>query len=46
MSSYNYAPELLKAHRELDRLVMLAYDFSIKDSTEVSIVAALMERYS
>jgi hypothetical protein len=38
-------PELLKAHRELDRLVMRAYNFSVKDSTEASIVAALMERY-
>jgi hypothetical protein len=38
-------PELLKAHRELDRLVMRAYGFSVKDSAEASIVATLMERY-
>ncbi|MDR3321301.1 MAG: hypothetical protein LBS93_02545 [Synergistaceae bacterium] len=38
-------PELLKAHKVLDRLVMRAYSFSVKDSTEASIVAALMKRY-
>jgi len=37
-------PELLKAHRELDRAVMKLYGFS-KDATEANIVAALMERY-
>jgi len=38
-------PELLKAHKALDRLVMQTYGFSVKDSTEAGIVAALMERY-
>ncbi|MCL2609250.1 MAG: methylase, partial [Treponema sp.] len=37
-------PELLKAHKELDRAVMKLYNFS-KDMTEAEIVAALMERY-
>jgi hypothetical protein len=38
-------PELLKAHRNLDHAVMKQYGFSIKETTEASIVAALMERY-
>ena len=38
-------PELLKAHRNLDRAVMKLYGFSIKDTSEASCVAALMERY-
>ena len=37
-------PNLLSAHRELDRAVMKLYGFS-KDATEPAIVAALMERY-
>jgi len=37
-------PELLKAHRELDKAVMKLYNFA-KDATEAEIVAALMERY-
>ncbi len=38
-------PELLKAHQQLDRAVMKLYGFSVKDTTEASCVAALMERY-
>jgi hypothetical protein len=38
-------PELLKAHRELDRAVMKLYGFSVKDTTEADCVAALMGRY-
>ena len=38
-------PELLKAHRALDAAVMKLYGFSVKDTTEASCVAALMERY-
>jgi hypothetical protein len=37
-------PELLKAHRNLDRAVMKLYSFSPK-TTEAEIVAELMERY-
>ncbi|MDR3323665.1 MAG: hypothetical protein LBS89_05630, partial [Zoogloeaceae bacterium] len=37
-------PELLKAHKTLDKVVMQAYGFSLKAS-EAEIVAALMERY-
>lgn len=37
--------ELLAAHRELDRVVMYLYGFSVKDTTEVSCVAALMDLY-
>jgi len=37
-------PELLKAHKELDRAVMKLYGFP-KDAAEPAIVAALMERY-
>jgi hypothetical protein len=37
-------PELLKAHRELDKAVMKLYGFS-KDMAEADVVAALMERY-
>jgi len=37
-------PELIKAHRELDRAVMKLYGFP-KDTTEPAIVAALMEQY-
>jgi len=38
-------PNLLKAHRELDKAIMRLYGFSAKDTTETMIVAALMERY-
>jgi len=38
-------PKLIKAHRELDRAVMKLYGFNIKETTEASCVAALMERY-
>ena len=38
-------PELLKAHRALDRAVMQAYGFSVRDMTEESCVAELMRRY-
>jgi hypothetical protein len=38
-------PELLKAHRDLDRAVMKLYGFVVKDTTEASCVAALMGRY-
>jgi hypothetical protein len=38
-------PELLKAHKELDRAVMKLYKFPIKDNTEVAIVAKLMVMY-
>ncbi|MDR0324587.1 MAG: methylase [Oscillospiraceae bacterium] len=38
-------PELLKAHRELDRAVMKLYGFSVKDTSEAECVARLMERY-
>jgi len=37
-------PELLSAHKELDRAVMKLYGFA-KDAPEPAIVAALMERY-
>jgi hypothetical protein len=37
-------PELLKAHKELDRVVMKLYNFG-KDMAESQIVAVLMERY-
>ena len=36
---------LLKTHQNLDRLVMQAYGFSVKDTTEASCVADLMHRY-
>jgi hypothetical protein len=38
-------PELLKAHRTLDKTAMQAYGFSVKDTTEAACVAALMARY-
>lgn len=38
-------PELRRAHQENDRAVMRAYGFSIKEMTETSCVAALMELY-
>jgi hypothetical protein len=38
-------PDLLKAHRELDKAVMKLYGFPVKDFTEADCVAALMERY-
>ena len=38
-------PELLKAHRALDRAVMQAYGFSVRDMTEENCVAELMRRY-
>ncbi|MDD2269245.1 MAG: methylase [Eubacteriales bacterium] len=37
--------DLLKAHQKLDRAVMLAYGFSVKDTNEAKCVALLMERY-
>jgi len=37
--------DLLKAHQNLDRAVMKLYGFSVKETTETSCVAALMERY-
>ncbi|MDR1840494.1 MAG: hypothetical protein LBQ86_01035 [Holophagales bacterium] len=37
-------PELLKAHKALDRAVMKVYGFS-KDAPEPAIVAELMEMY-
>ena len=37
-------PELLKAHKELDRAVMKAYGFG-REMTEAEIVAALMIRH-
>lgn len=36
---------MLKVHQNLDRAVMRAYGYSIKDTTEASCVADLMERY-
>ena len=39
-------PELLKAHRNLDRAVMCAYGFDVKEMTEESCVAELMRRYA
>ena len=33
------------AHRQNDRAVMLAYGFSIKDTSEADCVAALMKMY-
>jgi hypothetical protein len=38
-------PELLKAHRALDRAVMQAYGFSVRDMTEEDCVAELMKRH-
>jgi hypothetical protein len=38
-------PELLKTHRALDRAVMQAYGFSVRDMTEEACVAELMRRY-
>ena len=41
-------PELLKAHRELDRGVMKLYNLSVEDTidtTDAACVASLMERY-
>jgi hypothetical protein len=38
-------PDLLKAHRELDRAVMKLYGFSVKAMDEAACVAALMEMY-
>ena len=43
-NSMPFHPELVKAHKELDRAVMKLYGFT-KDTTESLIVAALMERY-
>lgn len=41
----DFHPELVKAHRALDRLVMQIYGYPIKETTEASCVADLMERY-
>jgi len=43
-NSMPFHPELVKAHKELDRAVMRLYGFT-KDMAESAIVAALMERY-
>jgi len=43
-NSMPFHPELVKAHRELDKAVMKLYGFG-KDMTEAEIVASLMERY-
>ena len=43
-NSMPFHPELVKAHRELDRAVMKLYGFP-KDAAEPTIVAALMEQY-
>lgn len=37
--------DLRKAHQDNDRAVMVAYGFSVKNTTESSCVAALMELY-
>ena len=38
-------PALVKAHQNLDRIVMKAYGFSVKDTSEESCVADLLKRY-
>ena len=38
-------PNLRKAHQNLDRVVMKLYGFSVKDTTEASCVASLMDLY-
>ncbi|WP_409970130.1 hypothetical protein RFF05_15665 [Bengtsoniella intestinalis] len=38
-------PELRKAHQQNDRAVMEAYGFVIKETTESTCVARLMEMY-
>ncbi|MDR0516755.1 MAG: hypothetical protein LBH25_06870, partial [Fibromonadaceae bacterium] len=38
-------PELVRAHRELDRAVIKLYIFPMKDFTEAQCVASLMERH-
>jgi hypothetical protein len=38
-------PELLKAHRELDRAVMKLYGFDVRGTSEAECVAKLMGRY-
>jgi hypothetical protein len=38
-------PELLKAHRALDRAVMKLYGFKPGATSEAECVAGLMERY-
>lgn len=38
-------PELRKAHLRNDKAVMLAYGFSIRDTTEEKCVAELMRMY-
>jgi hypothetical protein len=38
-------PELLKAHQQLDKLVMKAYGFPVKGFSEADCVARLMEMY-
>jgi hypothetical protein len=38
-------PELRRAHQQNDRAVMQAYGFNVKETTEASCVAALMEMY-
>jgi hypothetical protein len=37
--------DLISAHHNLDRLVLIAYKFKLTNPTEQSIVAKLMERY-
>jgi hypothetical protein len=38
-------PDLLSAHRNLDKAVMRAYGFSIKNTTEQEIVISLVKMH-
>ena len=38
-------PELVKAHRDLDRAVMRLYGFSVGEMDEAECVAEMMERH-
>jgi len=44
-NSMPFHPDLVKAHRELDRAVMKLYGFPVKDFTEADCVARLMGLY-
>ena len=44
-NSMPFHPELVKAHQNLDRAVMKLYGLPVKETTEASCVAALMEMY-
>lgn len=44
-SESNITLNLLRAHQQNDRVVMEAYGFSVRDTTESSCVAALMKMY-